>query len=272
MPQDQPKLVALMHFEHHVHRHLDWVSPINYLDVQPFLVIEQDGIVQAALACPVDPPGVAWIRLFLASGSVSYEAMWQLLWSEVRKQLNLPGGIKVAAIALHQWLAEMLERSKFHRVQEVVFLTWTAPMMFKTTLMSIGVIRPMEDADLPAILAVDEAAFGQIWRNSLDSLTAAYEQSCIATVIEIKGKVVGYQISTIGHMGGHLARLAVHPDYQGKYCGHDLLVDVLRKFLETNVTKVSVNTQQENFVSLGLYQKVGFRRTGESYGVYQYDL
>jgi hypothetical protein len=110
-----------MHFEMYVHRHLDWLSPLDLMDDQPFLTVEQDNQVQAALACPIDPPKVAWIRLFVASGAVSYEAMWQLLWAQARRELADPSGVKVAAIALQTWFANMLERSRF-AYPDVVFL------------------------------------------------------------------------------------------------------------------------------------------------------
>jgi ribosomal protein S18 acetylase RimI-like enzyme len=269
---DQQKLISLMHFEHHVHRHLDWISPVDLVDSQPFFVLEQQGQVQAALACPIDPPGVAWIRVFVASGSISYEAAWQLLWAEVRESLRNLNGIRVVAIALHQWMSELLIRSEFKHVQDVVFLAWNAPIKFTLKRQNYANIRTMKREDLPEIQKVDEAAFSLIWRNSTPSLSAAYEQSYFATVLEDHVGIYGYQISTAGHMGGHLARLAVHPRRQGQKSGYDLLVDLLRKFYDAKINKISVNTQKDNYVSLNLYHKVGFQNTNEEYGVYEFGI
>ena len=269
-PQDQVRLANLLHFEFHNHRHLDWISPLDLLDVQPFLTVEQDGIVQAALACPIDPPGVAWIRLFAASGNVSYDAMWQLLWAQARQQLTDLGGARVVAITLNPWFGDLLERSRFYRIQEVVFLTWENQKIPEPYHQVSITIRPMTKADLSQVRMVDAAAFAPIWQNSLVSLAAALDQSFLATVVEDSSGIVAYQISTLGHLGGHLARLAVIPGLQGRKIGHDILVDLLHQFQIQNIHRVTVNTQLDNIVSLNLYHKLGFYQTGESYPVYEY--
>jgi ribosomal protein S18 acetylase RimI-like enzyme len=45
---------------------------------------------------------------------------------------------------------------------------------------------------------------------------------------------------------------------------------MLSQFDRRGAQAVTVNTQQDNIASLSLYQKAGFRRTGEEYPVYQY--
>jgi ribosomal protein S18 acetylase RimI-like enzyme len=117
---------------------------------------------------------------------------------------------------------------------------------------------------------LDLAAFGLLWRISLDTLTNAYQQACEAAVVEVDGEMVGYQISTAGPMGGHLARLAVLPSYQGKGIGSALVHDVLEKFERRGTVRVTVNTQRDNHSSLRMYEKAGFRPTSEIYPVYQY--
>ena len=270
--QDQARLANLLHFEMYVHRHLDWLSPLDLLDVHPFLTVEQDNQVQASLACPIDPPGVAWLRLFVASGGVSYEAMWQLLWAQARHDLRELGGATVVAIALQSWFANMLERSHFKRIQEVVFLTWENTEKISPVKSNRYIIRPMIKADLEHVRQVDEDAFAPIWQNSLSALEAAFDQSYLATVAEDDLGIMGYQISTLGHLGGHLARLAIHSRSQGQRIGYAVLVDLLRQFQERNILRVSVNTQQDNTVSLNLYRKAGFQLTGESYPVLSYEL
>jgi len=269
---DQSRLANLLHFETHIHRHLDWISPLELLDIQPFLVIEQDERIEAALSCPIDPPDVAWIRLFAASGAISHEAAWQLLWRDVLTQLREEGCKSVAAIALFKWFADMLERNKFQRVQDVIFLSWENNVEIEPLQLDSVSIRPMELDDLSMVAEIDQAAFKPIWRNSLQSLVAAYEQSQIATVAEASGRLVGYQISTSGHMDGHLARLAVHPDVQGLHIGKAILIDLLRQFKARKIRRVSVNTQEDNIKSINLYQKIGFKKTGECYSVYEFPL
>jgi ribosomal protein S18 acetylase RimI-like enzyme len=268
-PKDQPRLANLLHFEFHVHRHLDWISPLELIGEQPFLVVEQDQQVQAALACPVDPPGVAWLRMFAASRVVSYEAMWQLLWGQVRQELKEDNN-RIVAFSLRDWFGDMLERSRFRKIQDVVFLTRDGYSSIKPAHNVSMNIRLMEAEDLPAVEQVDMQAFGPIWRNSFSSLKAALSQSYISTVAETNTGIIGYQISTAGHMGGHLARLAVLPELQGKKVGHDILVDLLNQFAEHSINRISVNTQHDNQASLRLYKRLGFYLTGETYPVLEY--
>jgi ribosomal protein S18 acetylase RimI-like enzyme len=82
--------------------------------------------------------------------------------------------------------------------------------------------------------------------------------------------IVGYQMSTLNPMGGHLARLAVKPEFQGKGVGYGLVSDMLRQFQRKGALRVTVNTQQDNSASLYLYEKSGFRKTNEIYPVYQF--
>jgi [ribosomal protein S18]-alanine N-acetyltransferase len=270
MKMDQARLANILHFETHVHRHLDWISPLDLVEAQPFLAMDQEGKLEAALSCPIDPPGVAWIRLFVASSTVSYEAAWQLLWQETRKRLLEAGGAQVAAIALHRWLGDMLERTGFKQVNDVVFLVWDNLYTLEPARHPTVTIRPMVREDLESVSRIDQAAFKPIWRNSIQSLHAAYDQAHIATVAEDEGSLVAYQISTAGHMGGHLARLAVHPRKQGHGIGKTVLVDALRKFQAGNINRVTVNTQEDNVKSIRLYERVGFKMTGERYSVFEY--
>jgi ribosomal-protein-alanine N-acetyltransferase len=130
----------------------------------------------------------------------------------------------------------------------------------------------MEVEDLYAVEEVDKAAFGPIWQNSYSGLELAYQQSAVSTVAEIGRKIIGYQISTATAMGGHLARLAVQPDFQGQGIGYELVQDLLAQFKRRGAMTVTVNTQHNNATSLSLYHRTGFMATGEEYPVYQYQI
>jgi ribosomal protein S18 acetylase RimI-like enzyme len=130
----------------------------------------------------------------------------------------------------------------------------------------------MNYEDLPAVHRLDAASFGRLWRNSLESLQLAFNQSACATVAEDETGLLGYQISTASPMGGHLARLAVSTQVQGRGIGYALVADLLDQFERRGAFRVTVNTQEDNLSSLSLYRRAGFRRTGETYPVYQYKL
>jgi ribosomal protein S18 acetylase RimI-like enzyme len=178
----------------------------------------------------------------------------------------------VAAIPLHTWFRNLLEKSEFIRTYNIIVLSWKRGVEWELPTRSSLLIRTMQPGDLDGVAAVDVKAFGRVWQNSRDSLEIAFRQAAVATVALEGDEIVGYQISTATPMGGHLARLAIDPVKQGKGTGYALLVDLLAKFEQRGAQSVTVNTQQDNLVSLKLYQKAGFKRTGEEYPVYQFPI
>jgi ribosomal protein S18 acetylase RimI-like enzyme len=99
----------------------------------------------------------------------------------------------------------------------------------------------------------------------LETLRRAFAQAYYATVAENESGIIGYQLSTGGGQRAHLARLAVHPAGQGKGVGRALLSDLFTYLTYRGIPRLSVNTQSDNRVSLSLYQRMGFVRTGEQY-------
>jgi ribosomal protein S18 acetylase RimI-like enzyme len=271
--EDRHHLANLIHFGSHVHRHLDWRPPLDWLGQSPFLIARDDGEIVGALASPPDPPNVAWIRLFATTRGVSAMSVWMQLWAEARLWLqdlaNLP---KVAAIPLHDWFAKLLKASQFTSDHEVVVLSWNHRERPAAKRSSSLNLRPMLLDDIPGIEMVDSAAFGGVWQNSQSCLEIAFRQSTLATLAEENGRLLGYQISTATQMGGHLARLAVLPEFQGTGVGYALLDDMLKQCERRGLHTVTVNTQSDNRVSLSLYQKAGFKLTGEEYPVFEFNI
>jgi len=267
---DRQSLANIIHYEVYVHRHLDWRSPIDWIGRQPCLVLEQGGRLLSALICPPDPPEVAWIRLFAVSQEVALEEAWNLLWPTAIEQVSKQACPPIAAIALRPWFQALLDQTGFEQAQEIISLVWDHGKSVRMNSIPVLTIRPMKETDLPSVHSLDNTAFGPLWRISLDTLTSAYQQACVATVGVSNGETIGYQISTSGPMGGHLARLAVLPSHQGNGIGSALVKDVLEQFERRGVIRVTVNTQRDNFSSLTVYEKAGFRPTSEIYPVYQY--
>lgn len=270
---DRRQLADLVHFETHVHRHLDWRSPLDWVGYQPYIVVERNGKLEAALACPPDPPNMAWIRLFAVSSMVPVQETWDELWARARSYLARQRRVIVAVIPLQNWFRKLLVRSGFEHAHDVVMLKWergVSPQNPAQLKAVEGVnIRLMNYDDLPEVRDVDAAAFSPIWHNTLDLLKIAFEQAAVATVAVDRNGIIGYQISTNSPLGGHLARLAVRPQAQGRGIGYMLVKDMLANFERRGAQQVTVNTQTRNKPSLALYEKAGFQNTGEVFPVYQ---
>ena len=269
---DFPRLSAFLNFQTHIHRHLDWRSPLEWLGQQPFLLAEEKGNLRGVLACPPDPPQIAWIRLFASSSLISPRSIWNSLFSETVSILRERNRFRLVSLALQNWYEDLLISSKFITQQNIVVLEWNGrPVMPIPMPQSIS-IRKMEEQDLPEVGIVDHTAFDPLWHNSAESLMLAFRQSSLSTVAVENASIIGYQISTSIPLNGHLARLAVAPEYQGKNIGYNLVDHLLREFKKQGVMRVTVNTQNDNRPSLAVYQKLGFRKTGEILPVYEFPL
>ena len=268
---DQQQLSNLIFFENRLHRHLDWRSPLEWLGAPFYWALDDSGQITAALACPPERDGIAWVRLFVYSGRWSAENAWTMLWQTAREEIARAGGAKVAAIAIRPWFQNLLAESGFESRQQIVLLEWRyQPTAARETA---GIrIRKMTEVDLPQVEKTDAASFDPLWQNPLDTLQRAYAQALYATVAENESGIIGYQISTGGGQRAHLARLAVHPAVQGQGAGRAVLNDLFVFLTYMGISRLSVNTQSDNQASLNLYQRMGFVRTGEQYPVYTLDI
>jgi len=265
---DQQQIANLLYFEEHVHRHLDWRAPLDWLGASHYWVLEEKGHILAALACPQDPLGIAWVRLFTHASPLTGPEAWSPLWEAVRGEIFSAGGASVAAIVLQNWFEAILYSSRFALHQRIVLLEWKdRPVPVHLAPHGIT-IRRMQSADLPLVVETDLASFAPLWRNSLSAFQKAFSQAILATVAENdQGVIVGYQLSAGNPFGAHLARLAVRPEAQGRGVGAALVSDLIHKLRLRGPARLTVNTQDDNASSLALYEKTGFIRTGETFPV-----
>lgn len=254
-----------------MHRHLDWRQPLEWLGNPFYWALDEGSHITAALACPPEAPNMFWIRLFVFSGQWNAANAWSLLWQAAREEIAHASGEKVAAIAMQPWFQHALAASGFENRQQIVMLEWKYQPWVRNEAPGIRV-RKMDEADLPAVEAIDAAAFDPLWQNPQATLRVAFTNAMFASVAEDERAIVGYQLTTGGGGRAHLARLAVHPARQGKGVAHFLLGDLLTRLTNHGVGRLSVNTQSDNSSSLNLYHKFGFTRTGEQYPVYVFDM
>jgi len=268
---DINQLDGLISRGRYVHRHMDWRAPLEWIGHSPFYVLENEGLINSVLACPSDPTTIGWVRVFASDGSISVDRAWESLWQEVNRNLSRFSITRVAVITMGDWLQEILKKNEFLFHQDIIIMNWDRMQSIPGNTEGDLPIRRMNEDDLTHIELLDELAFEPIWHNSINALLKAFKQAAYATVVTDGGKVIGYQISTQNFLGGHLARLAVHPDFRGRGLGKALVCNLIQKLGEMGAQRVTVNTQSDNLASLALYKELGFQETGEKYPVYVYD-
>jgi ribosomal protein S18 acetylase RimI-like enzyme len=252
-----------------LHRHLDWHLPTDWLGSQPFWILGRGDEIIAALAFPADPPDIAWVRLFAASPRLRLSQTWKLLFEKCLAEIEKTPRPTIASLALKKSYSDILIENGFRLHQRIVVLELSEKKVCKPILGNFT-IRPMSFDDLPVIVDLDKVSFEPLWHNSINVLSLAYNNAAYATVVENGGRIIAYQISTSTLFNAHLARIAVHPEIQHNGIGLFILQDMVDYFTSIGIGKITINTQHDNKASLALYQKSGFRLTGESFPVYFY--
>lgn len=255
-----------------IHRHLDWLSPLDWLSQQPFLIERVYDHIQAIMLAAPEVKGVTWLRLFCVMDYLTIRGSWDYLLDKTLLMLKDLNITQLASLCYNDWYKDLLLSAKFYQQNTIVVLEWKGDLIGTAGIAPHFNIRPMRTDDLPEIEHIDRLAFSSLWQNTLKGLTLAYKQPGICTVASQDDQIIGYQISTTVMNQGHLARVAVHPDHQGKQVASALVLDLLKKFMMLGVWRVTVNTQSDNPSSLALYKKFGFKPTPDRIPVYLLQL
>lgn len=132
-------------------------------------------------------------------------------------------------------------------------------------------LRRGHQADRPAVLIVDAAAFPPFWRldrAGLDDAIAATPTARLRVSVDRSDRsVTGYAVTGRAGPRGYLQRLAVAPGAQGAGVGTALVVDGLRWLRRWGAKEVLVNTQEGNEAAVRLYERLGFRLRADGLAV-----
>nr|HID13451.1 GNAT family N-acetyltransferase [Anaerolineae bacterium] len=227
-----------------------------------FVMVERKGIVVGALFAWPDEAPVAWVRLAVLDDALDAGEWLDLALPLVLDGLRRRGTQSLAWMDYGGWAGPYLEARDFILLTEVMTL-----VKFDRALPDISAVdarlRPASDADIPAVVAVDRAAFTPHWWHSEATMRRRAATSSHFVVAEVAGEVAGYAEGELRLPMAHLNRIAVHPAHQGRGIGALLLRDALRAFWRRGAEQVTLNTQSDNRYSWRLYRRFGFEPTGD---------
>ncbi|MFH1084287.1 MAG: GNAT family N-acetyltransferase [Chloroflexota bacterium] len=123
-------------------------------------------------------------------------------------------------------------------------------------------LRPASGADLPAVLAVDEAAFDPFWRVNVPDCVRAAQKAGYFVVAEGAGQVVGYLTAERTGRRAYIGRIAVLPAQQGRGAGEQLMRHALALMERDGLVGAHLDTEETNVRARALYERLGFRLTG----------
>lgn len=159
-----------------------------------------------------------------------------------------------------------LERAGLAPLEEVITYEIEAarlPRVQRAGLYAAPVFRE-DTALLLQLLALDNAAFPWLWRNSLEEFWEYLETPGVQIhAVYAADDLVAYVGVTEFEGWGHIDRVAVEPERQGEGLGHAAVALGLDTLRRGGARRVGLSTQRSNVRSQRLYERLGFLRTPE---------
>lgn len=221
-----------------------------------FLAEDQAGLRGFIVLEPQRPH----VALIIAAGlrdSWSVKPYLDLLLPEIEQAVQTEGLPAVAHIGNVAWLVDDLQARGFE-IREWIVAFERHGSDLPPDVLKPALIRSVHYSDMPTLLALDNLAFNHIWRKSVGNFNEALAKADSFALAELDGKVVGYEWFERYHKHAHLTRLAVHPAYQGRGIGAQLLHTAITDALASGVNMITLNTQENNQRSRALYERFGF--------------
>lgn len=133
----------------------------------------------------------------------------------------------------------------------------------------LSVIRPMQPADIDAVVRIEEAAYDFPWTAGIfrDCLRIGYDCS-----VHLAGeRIVGYLILSYGGGEAHVLNLAVLPEAQNAGHGRRLLRRALRQSARYGAGALFLEVRPSNRAAVHLYRSEGVRGVGRRRDYYPSD-
>ena len=127
--------------------------------------------------------------------------------------------------------------------------------------------RPMTEADVPAVLALEMSSYAFPWTESIfrDCLRVGYD----CCVLEIDYLLVGYGVISSGAGEAHLLNLCVREEFRCRGLGRRLLEHLIDVVSHSGARIVFLEVRPANTGAVRLYESMHFQQIGMRRGYYQ---
>jgi ribosomal-protein-alanine N-acetyltransferase len=230
------------------------------IQIMPGYLAEDQAGLRGFIVLEPQRPHVALVIAAGLRDTWSVKPYLDLLLPEIEQAVRAEGLPALAHIGNVTWLIDDLQARGFEIRDWIVAFErpGTAP---PPPTPNRALVRSAHYTDMPALLALDGLAFNHIWRKSAGNFNEALASAESFAVAEFEGQIVGYEWYERYHKHAHLTRLAVHPDFQGRGVGAQLLHTAITDALASGVNMITLNTQETNDRSRTLYERFGFVHT-----------
>lgn len=126
-------------------------------------------------------------------------------------------------------------------------------------------VRAADEGRIAEATRIDHAAFPWLWQNSEREFAAYIGTSGVDVFLGLRDGVPVSYVGVTSYPGwGHLDRIAVDPVAQGGGIGRSSLAFAVAHLARCGAGRVGLSTQRDNHRSQRLYERFGFRLTGDN--------
>jgi ribosomal-protein-alanine N-acetyltransferase len=128
-------------------------------------------------------------------------------------------------------------------------------------------IRPMTEADVSEVFAVERASYQFPWSEGIfrDCLRVGY----VCRVLTLESQVIGYGVMSVGAGEAHILNLCVADAYRCRGLGRRMLGYLLERGVTAGMSEAFLEVRPSNTAAIRLYQAIGFEQVGMRRGYYQ---
>jgi ribosomal protein S18 acetylase RimI-like enzyme len=227
-------------------------------------------IEERPVTMPSDAPTRAHLRAVAFQHNHAPEReLSRLLTLLVNTQPPHPHAIQYLCYGAEPWLSQALVDAGFLQVEAVQFYQLDRLYSRTSSLPSPPpdlTFSTLQHDQLDALATLDAVSFDPLWHFGRRDLFELLMRGRIQ-LAWWQGNLVGYSaVCANSRSEGQLARLAVHPDYQGRGIGRAVLSEAIQ-YAAQDFNLLVLNTQINNSRSQALYRSLGFRPIGISLAV-----
>ncbi len=257
LARDAQMMLRLLEESWRVHLRLSWHNMEQKLKHIPGVLAEDRVGLRGFMLLELQPPESAVIIAAGLRDTWGVRPFLEMLLPETEQIVRRQQVTALVYLGYEEWLIESLPQYGFEARDWILTFEWQNSD-FPPSVPALARIRTAHRNDLPVLLSLDAVAFDHLWRKSAAHFGEALAYANSFSVAEVDGQIVGYEWCDIHQQRAHLTRLAVHPAYQGRGIGGQLLQQAVVDVLSQGVTSITLNTQETNHRSRALYNRFGF--------------
>lgn len=123
-------------------------------------------------------------------------------------------------------------------------------------------LRWMIRRDMPEVLAMETAAFGQDAWVEEEFYEILRKRNCIGMVAERGETLVGFMVYELHKCKLELLNFAVHPDRRRERVGHAMVSKLISKLSSHRRTRLDACVAERNVPAQSFFRAMGFKATG----------